>query len=227
MNQYVGKVLEFHLEPDGRRSVLIGCPQNAVPAPGQYVIVHAPADPDALLAEPVFLNRKTDDGFLAAPLDHSLSPFWQLGEELALRGPLGKGFQLPAALRNLALVAMGNTADRLLPLLNTADNAALFTDLPLRELPLHVEVQPLSAVSDASNWADFIAIDIPLSALDQVQPLLSGQRAPVQLLITTEMPCSGLADCGVCALKGARGKTMLICIDGPVIASQRVSGQIR
>lgn len=222
MNQYVGRILEFHLEPDGRRSVVIACPDKAVPAPGQYVLVHAPSDPDALLAEPLFLRRRTEDGFHAAPLDTPISPFWDIGTALSLRGPQGSGFELPGVARNLALVALGNTIARLLPLLETGSNAALFTDLAVRDLPTHVEIQPASVFADASNWADFIAADLPLEALEKHRNQFAGLRAPAQLLITTPMPCGGLADCGVCAVRSTRRKQHLLCIDGPVVAVQRL-----
>lgn len=201
---------------------MVDCDSRAVPAAGQYVLAHAPADQDAMLAEPLFLQRKTNNGFLAAPLDTPLSPYWHLGSELSIRGQAGKGFQLPANLRNLALAAFGNTTARLLPLLNEAENAALFTDLPVRDLPMHVEIQPLSAMATAAGWADFIAMDVPLGRIQQAKQATQGLHAPSQLLVTTPMPCGGIADCGVCALTTHARKPLLLCVDGPVIPGERL-----
>ena len=223
MNQYVGRILEFRLEADGRRSAVIACPEKAVPAPGQYVLAHAPSDPNSLLAEPLFLQQKSSAGFHAAPSDTPFSPFWEIGAELSLRGPAGNGFTPPGQLRNLALVALGNTAARLLPLLETAENAALFTDLPFHNLPTKVEIQPAAAYGDASPWADFVAVDVPLLSLDQHRNQLAALRPPVQLLITTPMPCAGLAECGVCAVQGRKRSQLLLCVDGPVISNQQFS----
>lgn len=219
MSQYVGSILEFHLEPDGRRAPWILCESDRIPGPGEYVLAHAPSDPDALLAEPVFLQQKGSEGFLAAPLQGALPQAWTLGAKLILRGPLGKGFNPPGTIRNLALIALGDTVARLLPLLSGASNAALFTDLPSRELPTHVEIQPLEALPEAFGWADFIAADIPLNALDRLPEMLTGRFLRGQVLVTTPMPCAGLGDCGVCAARIEK-KYRLLCKDGPVLDLQ-------
>jgi hypothetical protein len=42
-----------------------------------------------------------------------------------------------------------------------------------------------------------------------------GLPCPAQVLITTPMPCAGLAKCGACAIASRRG-WKLACEDGPV-----------
>lgn len=216
MSQYVGTILEFHLEPDGRRTPWIACDSRTVPGAGEYLLADAPADPDALLPEPLFLQQKDEQGFLAAPLPDALPAQWDLGTELRLRGPLGKGFTLPANTRNLALAAAGDTNARLLPLLAGVPNAAFFTRRPAHELPTHVEVQPLEALPEAFAWADFTVVDLPIQKTDQLSELLGGRRPNGQVLIASPMPCGGLADCGVCAVKAGK-KYRLLCKDGPVL----------
>jgi hypothetical protein len=213
MNVYAGWIAEFHLEADGRHAPRITCPPKAIPAAGQYLLAHSPADPDALLGAVLIPRQILGDGFVAAP---PAPPGWSLGAPLKVRGPLGRGFRLPARLSRLALAAFGDTAARLLPLLSAADSVALFTDLPAPQLPTHVEIQPLASLPDALSWADFVAADTPLERLADLASLTLTAR-PVQALIATPMPCGGLGECGVCAVKARRG-WRLACKDGPVFA---------
>jgi len=88
-------------------------------------------------------------------------------------------------------------------------------------LPAALEVQPLSALPEALVWADFLAVDISLRSLSSLGELLGlkggNQKLPCpgQVLVRTDMPCAGIADCGVCALK-TRSGWRLACKDGPV-----------
>jgi hypothetical protein len=216
----LGRILEFRLDPDGRKVPRIGCDPKLAPPPGRYLVAGIPGDAEIVLPPALFSQAILPDGFLAAPLEVPVPASWNLGTELALRGPLGKAFQLPGIIRNLALAAAGDTAARLLPLIEDAGSAALFTDLPVPDLPTRVEVQPLSALPEALGWADFLAVDIPLEQADTLPALLGGPDArpipPGQALVHGPMPCSGLAECGVCTLKTGR-KSILLCEDGPVV----------
>lgn len=223
MQNYVGNIIEFQLSAEGRKTARITCPPKAIPAPGQYLLAHAPDDADTPLAEGLFSAGHAPGSFIAAP---PIPPTWQLGTSLHLRGPLGKGFRLPGAIRNLALVTLGDTLSRLLPLLPLADNAALFTAAPSSLfssspfLPLALEINPLADLPAALRWADFLALDLPLEHLPELPKLLglANDRylpCPAQALIVTPMPCGGLADCGVCAV--GRGQNVrLACTEGPV-----------
>jgi dihydroorotate dehydrogenase electron transfer subunit len=142
--------------------------------------------------------------------------------QLALRGPLGNGFRLPKRLKRLALLALDGEPARLLPLLPEARQrdleVALFTETGPTELPLNVEVQPLSALSRIQAWADFVAVDISIERLDSlVEHLGTARSLKGQALVAAPMPCGGLAQCGICTLNvGKREK--LICEEGPVFA---------
>ena len=150
---------------------------------------------------------------------------------LALRGPLGQGFSLPENARRLALISLAESPARLLPLASQAVKehlaVALFTDAPLAGLPAALEIQPLSALSEALSWADFIALELPLGALPELRPRLGLSAAdrlpcPAQALITTPMPCAGMAECGACAVPSQRG-WKLACKDGPVFNLNELS----
>ena len=141
-----------------------------------------------------------------------------------MRGPLGKGFKLPGNVRNLALLGMGSTPSRLLAvleLLKVADVAkALFTDNNLTSLPIEIEVHPLAAFSEFHSWADLILVDLPARMLPDLTDLvgvrsLNELTRESQVLLTTDMPCGAIADCGACAVKTRKG-WKLVCKDGPV-----------
>lgn len=208
------------LEGSGLRGATLACPQALLPAPGQYWLAHAPAL-DEPLPIALFAAKITPDGIHIAP---PLPGGWVAGMQIAVRGPLGKGFRLPELARRVALVALDETPHRLLPLmeLGLRQGAAvtLYASLIPRSLPDAVEVLPLDLAPEARAWADFLALDLPLSALERVPAWLGLKPfeplgCPAQALIHTPMPCGGAAECGVCAVPFGRG-WKLACKDGPV-----------
>lgn len=152
-----------------------------------------------------------------------------------LYGPLGNGFHIPAEVSRLALIAAGQTAARLLPLATgprAPDATALFTDAPLPPLPASLEAYPLEDLGEALAWADYLAIDSPMGKLPEIMEKLRDHSDGVhsgrgQILIETDMPCAGLAECGVCAVQTSRASRArqsrqtgqawsLVCREGPV-----------
>jgi hypothetical protein len=129
--------------------------------------------------------------------------------------------------QRLALIALGETNARLLPLATASlvDNLSitLFSDAMFRELPSSMEAYPLNDLQESVSWADFIAVDVPLESLDQLAEYFStasqGLFARGQVLVRTSMPCSTFGDCGVCAVKVKRS-WKLACKDGPVFDLQ-------
>lgn len=219
-------------QEDGLYTVRIDCPDHAIPAPGQYVVAtlstYTVAESDFANAVTLFPTEFSPAGFCAVPAYPDanvcrLPATWQPGGQLLLRGPLGRGFCLPGDVRHLALVAAGNTITRLAPLIVQGQMKAdivLCTDLSAGALTSSVEIYPLSSFPEISPWADFVAIDLLLDGLPHLRKQLGLAPeqilpCPVQALILTPMPCSGLAKCGVCAVSGRRGYR-LVCEDGPV-----------
>lgn len=221
MGHTTGRVTEVRLEAGGHMEALIACPAGAIPEAGQYTLASDPDDREAPLGVPVFLAKKSTQGFWAC------SPMalpWRPGTRLDLSGPLGHGFVLPRDTQRLGLVALGETPTRLMPLVHQVSSrhtgVTLFTDLPLPSMPASLEAYPFSSLADALDWPDFMAIDLPLDSLPELRALLrirDGNRLPfpAQVLITTPMPCAGLARCGVCAVPSVRGYK-LACEDGPI-----------
>ena len=221
MGYYAGRVSEIRLEVSGQWEIGLICPDEAIPSAGQYLLASDPSDRTAILGTPIFISEETTRGFWASPL---YPVAWEPGAILNLVGPIGHGFNLPWNIQRLGLVAIGETVSRLKPLLapmvETQTSVTLFTDLVLPRLPEAVEVSPLASLKTALDWPDFLVLDVPLHHLEQLRSVIGldyGGRlpCPAQVLITTPMPCAGLARCGACAVQTRRG-WRLVCEDGPV-----------
>jgi NAD(P)H-flavin reductase len=232
MRSYRGRVIEIRAgESIGRsaQQARIACPAGAIPAAGQYLRAWDPADGEAALAHPVFAEKVYEDGFLSAP---PAPAGWTPGTRLELRGPLGRGFHLPAGAKRLALAALGEGAGRLMPLarqaLSAGGDVTFCADFPLAEIPSAIEFHPLAALAEILSWADFLAVDIPLGGITSLRSRLGLPQGvplpcPGQILVWAPMPCAGLAGCGVCATPVRRG-WKLACEDGPVFALEELIG---
>ena len=221
-----GRVVELILQ-DGLRSARLSCAGNLIPAPGQYLL--AADASDSPLPVPLFYTDYSPSGFITAP---PLPDSWRPGQEIHLRGPLGRGFTLPISARRVALVAYDDTPARLLGLIRSAvqQDAAivLVSDSAPDHLPDEVEVQPLSTISEVCEWSDYIALDVARENLPALKKRLGLPnqatalkarvelgRNEVQVLVRTLMPCGGAAECGVCAVT-VKSQWKMACKDGPV-----------
>jgi dihydroorotate dehydrogenase electron transfer subunit len=151
---------------------------------------------------------------------------------LSLRGPLGRGFQMPPNTRRLALASLDDHPQRLLPLAHQAlaqrASVVLYANSATRGLPEEVEVLPPDLLPEAQSWADFMALDarsFSLGGLRERLGLQAHQRpsCTTQVLVITAMPCSGIAECGVCAVTTRNGWA-LACVDGPVFDFNQLEG---
>ena len=211
-----GQVVEIILE-DGYRYVRVVCPPGLIPAPGQYVL--ASDGSESPLAFPLFHTDLAPRGFLAA-VSHNVA--WSPGLALQLRGPLGRGFTLPLAVRRVGLVAFDALPVRLIGLIRQAlkqDAAVVLVCASAPDnLPDEVEVQPLSALNEVLEWADYLAFDVARENLNRLRETLGNHVTAgvgAQVLVRTPVPCGGVAECGVCALT-LRSEWNLACKDGPV-----------
>ena len=214
-----GKVVELILE-SGLRHARISCAVNLIPSPGQYLLAGIASRSD-LLPVSLFSTESTPESFIAcAPIPET----WTPGTEIYLRGPLGHGFTLPPSARKVALVSFDNHPARLTALIQPAlkQGAAVVLVCDQNEFQLHdeVEVQPLSALGDILEWADYTAFDVAREKLPELKTVVGKRnqmsvKKGAQVLIRTPMPCGGIADCGVCAVTLQSG-WKLSCKDGPV-----------
>lgn len=223
MQTSTGLIQEISLRADGQHAAWVSCPTTTLPEPGQYLSAWAHDDPLAPLASILFAGALMEERFLALP---PIPATWQPGSRLVLRGPLGRGFNLPEHAPRVALAAPGDSCERLLPLAQQAlargSVIALFTDAPLPPLPAAIEVNPLNSLPEAISWADYLALDLSTAALPRLRHILGLQHGehlscPAQALIVVDMPCAGLAACGTCWVPARRG-ILHACSDGPVFA---------
>ena len=211
-----GQLFEIYLDS----SIRIICPPELIPAPGQYILAHASGS-DSPLAVPVFFSDSAPNGFRSAPMMNSA---WNPGTRLNLRGPLGRGFSIPSFARKVALIAFDDSPARLRGLISMAlkldAEVVLVSDSALDDIPEVVEVQPLQAMTDIYQWADYAAFDVARENLNQLKEKfgrMNQAKSPreAQVLVRAPMPCGALAECGVCALT-IRHEWKMICKDGPV-----------
>lgn len=213
-----GQVFELILE-DGFRHARVSCPSNLIPSPGQYLL--AGDGSDSPLPVPLFHTDSAPQGFIAAaPIPDS----WNPGTELQLRGPFGRGFGLPPTAQKVGLVAFDIAPARLRGLISLALKQAAAVVLICSSNPDHlpddVEVQPLSALDEIVEWADYLAFDVNRENLNEMRQRLGKlnqavARKETQILIYTPVPCGGVAECGVCAVT-LQSAWKLACKDGPV-----------
>lgn len=221
MGHYKGRLSELLLEPYQNATARLVCAPEAAPKPGQYLHAFDPANELEAVATSLFaagMAESVDSGEVSLPVLAELPDSWQPGTDLQLRGPLGQGFELPKRAQRVALGALGSSPGRLLPLVSPAlrqrAEVVLCCDASVRELPMAVEVQGLDGLPEALRWADYVALDVPVEDVEQLGGLLLRVPRQVrgQVLVFSPMPCGGLAQCGVCTVKGTR----LACEDGPV-----------
>jgi dihydroorotate dehydrogenase electron transfer subunit len=226
MQTDTGIISVIQMEEDGTRSARIDSPTPMNPSPGKYILVYKDDDPDSFLGWPLFpVSLHQSLGESQNPFLGPIPSTWGPNTALKLCGPLGHGFIIPKNTRRLALVVLGDTASRLLPLIHPAlDSVAdivIVSAFLLPSLPPAVEIRSLNALPDVLSWADFIAMDIPLTVLPNLRQILKldphGQiPCLAQALIWTPMPCAGIGDCGACAVPTRKGGYKLACKEGPV-----------
>lgn len=219
MHSLFGKVSEL-FEMGESAAVLVDLNHSVLPLPGQYFKATANHANTVL---PVTAFPLDAGGNRLALLPESAQA-WYLGEELNLRGPLGNGFHLPVAAERIGLVSYGHSnVACLLPLANVllaaGKEVALVTDAPVQGLPLAVEILPGDQAEEVAAWADALAIwagpqDIPALLHNFGK---ESSRKTVEVFIQSNMPCAGLAACGVCAVLTKKGWKHA-CKDGPVFA---------
>jgi NAD(P)H-flavin reductase len=208
----------------GQRAAVLHCQKPIHAEPGQYLALVAEELDSPVPLTPFVLDT---DG-----LSLQVSPIpddWQPGKVIQVRGSFGHGFHLPPDSSRFVLIGLDAHPNRLLYQLSACHQAGKeillvcedFQKLAsLPQLPLSVEVLPLSGIPEAVSWAQVIDIDCRLGDFQKLElhkDLLKhkSKDSLVEVLLSTEMPCLGIAECGVCAVHTRKGY-QLACKDGPV-----------
>jgi hypothetical protein len=223
MRRFVGKVTEVW-EEAGELAGWVACPAQAVPMAGQYLLAVDVEDRAAPLPFRIFPSALDTEKFASGP---GMPRTWLPGTQLNLSGPLGRGFSLPPAARQIACACLDGHPAGLRPLVCAAlehgCGVTLFADGledGLERWPTALEISPLQALAECLSWADYLAMAASPPALSRLHAHLElppGRRLPfpAQALVDAPFPCGGIADCGACAVRGRRG-WKLACKDGPV-----------
>ncbi len=215
------KLLEI-FQIGSERAGVLDIPKQYWPAPGQYLPCQRIEGSLGQLTTQLF-QIIGNEGLL------SLSPLpdgWQPGDQLLTGSPQGNGFSLPVEARRVALLPYKVSPTRLLALVKQAvsQNASIslfYETIPpveiMNRLPSIVEVNPTNALLDNLDWPDFLAVDITRENLNNLSELFKQETSNKdgQVLVRTPMPCRGLGECGVCAVRTTKGMR-LTCSDGPV-----------
>mgnify|MGYP003971179365 FL=1 len=225
MEYFRGQITEIRVNGNGETQAIIHAQDKNIPSPGQYLQAWNPADSDSPLPISLFPSGYFDDrAFLSAP------PFpskWKPGDELQLRGPLGRGFSHGLTVTRLGLISLDDSPDRLMAfadlVLNKNIEVALFSDTLPPKISTQIEVNPLSIANQAFKWADSVAIDTRPTSIEDILKKIGispGESfpCPTEILINIPMPCAGIAKCGVCTLSDGKNKSLLTCEDGPVFS---------
>lgn len=161
----------------------------------------------------------------------SIPSNWQPGDSLNLRGPVGRGFNLPRSGRRVACVSLDERMYYLSPLMRQAflqASEVVYCGPPTPfRLPSWVEMFTLDQWQEWWEWAEYIAVQGSLLAAGTFfnrlveKFLLDSRRAPIEVLIHGQIPCGGMAECGVCGVP-TRRKWLLICRNGAVFDGYQV-----
>ncbi len=190
--------------------------------PGQYLKVRQPEN-DQLLSTTVFHIFIDDAQLEVMPLSQ---PTWSVGDEVQLHGPFGKGFTLPNHKSRVGIfVPEATPALCLLPLIEQASlgghEIALVCDSFITGLLAEVEVLTSDRAQEVWQWADYLAVIARINDVATIVPQIIPYRNHInrsgedELLVLTEMPCSGIAVCEMCAVQTKKGWKHA-CKDGPV-----------
>ena len=227
-----GKVLEIRQSGSRLHQAVIQLDGITPPGPGQYLQAHRPLDQHQPTGETLFVggfptNALPPDQILTASC---IPTNWQPGDVIQVRGPLGRGFSIPEGTSRLALCAFGDCSDHLLPLaatvLATGGEVALITSGDFSHLPASIEISSLGDLPDLLRWADAAACTIPINDTDHFIDHLSSLSplpCPTQVMIYGHFPCNSMAECGICAFKTKKGRSLTVCQDGPVFDWQEIS----
>jgi hypothetical protein len=208
---------------NGLSQLTLQCANPVIFVPGQYIALWLDGQPDALPYTP-FIQSCQGNLLTLAP---DKLPAWQPGHVLGWRGPLGQACALTAPARRLALYSRCEHPGPLMPFIHAATqdrmdivfSSAASGGFPAW-LPAQIEWQDASRLSELAAWADVLVACLPRQAL--AEDLLKLSELPASItqggayvLVVSDMPCAGMAQCGVCDIL-ARRKYIHVCQDGPL-----------
>ena len=224
MPAYQARVESIGRDPAGRDTARLRCPTARLPLPGQALLAHHP-ESQAALAQTLFPIAIGPQTFTCL---QPTGERWLPGDQVALRGPLGAGFQPPFGAQRWLLMAQDHELGPLLPLLAMGLEAGAAVSMAgadsVAGLPAEVEI--LAEAEAGLPWADYIAVttsrlhlEAIVARLERMEPL-PAQR--VDLLLLDQLPC-GFGACGACAVRTHHCWAWL-CQQGSVLELSMIHG---
>jgi dihydroorotate dehydrogenase electron transfer subunit len=203
--------------------------------PGRFHMLRA-LDGGALFARP--LSAVTEDadavGFLCEPRGPGLAAIARAGAELAVLGPLGRGFDLTAAGARPLLVGGGFGAALLARPAASLSGAVLLAGfrsdghaeaaalVPADERYVLVEPERITAarLSALVEGATSVFAAGPTGLVRAVADAAAAADVPCQVALEAPMAC-GYGSCHGCAVR-LDGQLVRLCLEGPVVDARRM-----
>jgi NAD(P)H-flavin reductase len=203
-------------------------------APGQFHMLRA-LDGEALLARPLSAVREAAGtvSFLCEPRGPGLAAIAREGAELAVLGPLGRGFELAAAGARPLLVGGGFGAALLarpaaalpgavlLAGFRSAGHAEAAGLVPASERHVLIEPERITALlAELVPGATAVLAAGPTGLVRAVAGAALAAGVPCQVALEAPMAC-GYGSCHGCAVQ-LDGRLVRLCLEGPVVDARRV-----
>jgi NAD(P)H-flavin reductase len=203
-------------------------------APGRFHMVRA-LDGGALLARPLSAVGERDGAvsFLCEPRGPGIAAIAREGAELAVLGPLGRGFELAGAGERPLLVGGGFGAALLARPAAALAGATLLAGF---RSAAHAEAAALvpAARRHVAVEPDGIAELLPGLVGEATSVLAAGPRGLVEAVaaaaLAAEVPCQvaleapmacGYGSCHGCAVR-LDGRLVRLCLEGPIVDARRL-----
>jgi NAD(P)H-flavin reductase len=203
--------------------------------PGQFHMVRA-LSYDGFLARPLSAVAWDAEAvtFLCQPHGAALAELARAGAEAEVLGPFGRGFEIGAAGHAPLLVGGGFGAALLAPLSRALPAAALLAAFRDEEAARAAELVPAAERAIALppvNVLDLLGARLPASTsvfaagpdglVRAVAAACAGAGVPCQVALEAPMAC-GYGACYGCAVR-LGGELVRLCVEGPVVAGERVA----
>jgi dihydroorotate dehydrogenase electron transfer subunit len=201
---------------------------------GQFHMLRALAH-DGLLARPLSAVASDDAGvtFLCQPRGPALAALAQVGAEVEVLGPFGRGFDPAAAGRAPLLIGGGFGVALLAPLAQRLPAAALLAAFRDADAARAAELVPAAEREIALPPAN--VLELLSSRLPGVSSVFAAGpdglvRAVAAACVAAEVPCQvaleapmacGYGACYGCAIR-LGGQIVRLCVEGPVVAGDRL-----
>ena len=203
--------------------------------PGQFHMLRALAH-DSFLARPLSAVASGDSGvtFLCQPRGPALAALAQVGADVEVLGPFGRGFDAGNPGRAPLLVGGGFGAALLAPLAEALPKAGLlaaFRDADAARAAELVRCAEREIVLPPDNLLELLAARLasstsvfaagPDGLVRAVAAACVAAGVPCQIALEAPMAC-GYGACYGCAVR-LGGELVRLCVEGPVVCGERVA----